>query len=119
MIDQSASGYFATLAELRWNVHATDLHGTVLSLDEGAKKAADLILCSQPFPMTTGTGACSSGWSSCRQPPGDLLRAINSSGQSENILRAVRRPAARGCEIIALSGFGPDNPRLLWQFPDW
>jgi len=41
---------------------------------------------------------------------GDLLLAISSSGQSENILRGVRTSLARGCQIITLSGFGADNP---------
>ena len=41
---------------------------------------------------------------------GDLLLAISSSGQSENILRAVQAASARGCRIITLSGLGTDNP---------
>jgi len=40
----------------------------------------------------------------------DLLVAISSSGQSENILRAARAAAGRGCQIITLSGFKADNP---------
>ncbi len=40
----------------------------------------------------------------------DLLVAISSSGQSENILQAVRAASARGCRIITLSGFNPENP---------
>ncbi len=48
---------------------------------------------------------------------GDLLFAISSSGQSENILGAVA--AARGAEVtvVTLSGFAPDNPlRALGDF---
>ena len=41
---------------------------------------------------------------------GDLLLAISSSGQSENILRAVRASVAQGCQVITLSGFSADNP---------
>ena len=41
---------------------------------------------------------------------GDLLLAISSSGQSENILRAVRASLAQGCQVITLSGFKADNP---------
>lgn len=45
---------------------------------------------------------------------GDLLVAVSSSGQSENILRAVRAALARGCHVITLSGFKTGNPlRLL------
>lgn len=40
----------------------------------------------------------------------DLLIAISSSGQSENILRAAKAAVARGCRAITLSGFKADNP---------
>lgn len=42
--------------------------------------------------------------------PGDLMLAISSSGQSENILRVVRASVAQKCQIITLSGFSADNP---------
>ncbi len=49
--------------------------------------------------------------------PGDLLIAISSSGRSENIVRAVGQAMASGLSLVALSGFGPDNP--LWNLgPD-
>jgi len=41
---------------------------------------------------------------------GDVLVAISSSGRSENILRAVEAARARGCLVITLSGFTPENP---------
>jgi len=41
---------------------------------------------------------------------GDLLVAISSSGQSENIRKAVEAISQRGGETITLSGFKPDNP---------
>ena len=41
---------------------------------------------------------------------GDVLVAISSSGQSENILRAVEAAKKRGCEVLTLSGFAADNP---------
>jgi D-sedoheptulose 7-phosphate isomerase len=41
---------------------------------------------------------------------GDLMVAISSSGQSDNILRAVRAAAGRGCRLITLSGFSAANP---------
>lgn len=41
---------------------------------------------------------------------GDLLIAISSSGQSENILRAVAAARGIGCRIMTFSGFQPDNP---------
>lgn len=41
---------------------------------------------------------------------GDLLLAISSSGQSENILRAVQASVARGCQVITLSGLSAANP---------
>jgi D-sedoheptulose 7-phosphate isomerase len=42
--------------------------------------------------------------------PGDLLIAISSSGRSENILRGVRAALNKGCAVITMSGFKPDNP---------
>ena len=41
--------------------------------------------------------------------PGDLLIAISSSGQSENILRAAQACREGGGQIITFSGFRPDN----------
>jgi len=41
---------------------------------------------------------------------GDVLVAISSSGQSENILRAVEAAKKKGCEVLTLSGFAADNP---------
>jgi len=39
----------------------------------------------------------------------DLLIAISSSGQSENILRATKVAVVKGCQIITLSGFNEEN----------
>ena len=40
---------------------------------------------------------------------GDLLVTVSSSGQSENIVRALVAGREKGCELITLSGFNPDN----------
>lgn len=40
---------------------------------------------------------------------GDLLIAISSSGNSENIVNAIYAAKERGAKIITLSGFSPDN----------
>lgn len=42
--------------------------------------------------------------------PGDVLLAISSSGQSENILRAARTGTERGLRVLTFSGFEADNP---------
>ncbi len=42
--------------------------------------------------------------------PGDLLIAISSSGQSQNILNGVEAARTRDCKVLTLSGFKPDNP---------
>jgi D-sedoheptulose 7-phosphate isomerase len=48
---------------------------------------------------------------------GDCLVAISSSGQSENILRAVEAGRERGCAVITFSGFSATNPlRRLGDF---
>jgi D-sedoheptulose 7-phosphate isomerase len=40
---------------------------------------------------------------------GDVLVAISSSGESDNILRGVRRARLKKCKIITLSGFSSHN----------
>jgi len=42
--------------------------------------------------------------------PGDLLIAISSSGRSANILNAAKAGRQKGCKVLTLSGFAPDNP---------
>lgn len=42
--------------------------------------------------------------------PGDLVIAISSSGQSPNILNAVRAAGTLGCRTVTFSGFTPTNP---------
>jgi D-sedoheptulose 7-phosphate isomerase len=42
--------------------------------------------------------------------PGDVLIAISSSGQSANILLGAQAARQKGCQVITLSGFKPDNP---------
>jgi len=41
--------------------------------------------------------------------PGDMLVAISSSGNSQNILNGVLAAKKRGCWVMTLSGFTPDN----------
>ncbi len=41
--------------------------------------------------------------------PGDVLIAISSSGKSENILRGSKAGLTKGCSLITMSGFTPDN----------
>jgi len=41
---------------------------------------------------------------------GDVLIAISSSGKSENILRGADAAKKKGCHVITMSGFKPDNP---------
>ncbi|SCA63548.1 Phosphoheptose isomerase [Chlamydiales bacterium SCGC AG-110-M15] len=40
----------------------------------------------------------------------DVLFAISSSGQSENILNGAKEAQKQGCYVITLSGFSPNNP---------
>lgn len=40
---------------------------------------------------------------------GDVLVAISSSGRSENIIRGAKAAGRKGCKIITLSGFSPEN----------
>jgi D-sedoheptulose 7-phosphate isomerase len=45
--------------------------------------------------------------------PGDLLIAISSSGQSENILQCAELCKDKEMKLVTLSGFAEDNP--LWS----
>jgi D-sedoheptulose 7-phosphate isomerase len=40
---------------------------------------------------------------------GDLLVAISSSGKSANILEGVDAAKSKGCRVVTMSGFKPDN----------
>ncbi len=42
--------------------------------------------------------------------PEDVLIAISSSGQSENVLRGVDAATKKGCKVITFSGFDKANP---------
>ncbi|MDD2626631.1 MAG: SIS domain-containing protein, partial [Candidatus Methanomethylophilus sp.] len=44
---------------------------------------------------------------------GDVLIAISGSGNSENVLRAVRYAKDQGCTIIAMTGYNGGKLRLL------
>ena len=41
--------------------------------------------------------------------PGDLMIAVSSSGNSENILKAAHSSAVKECDLITFSGFDTDN----------
>jgi D-sedoheptulose 7-phosphate isomerase len=41
---------------------------------------------------------------------GDIVVIISSSGQSPNVLNALRSARKRECRVFTLSGFNPDNP---------
>ena len=40
---------------------------------------------------------------------GDLLIAVSSSGQSQNIIKSVEAACDKGMQVITFSGFSPDN----------
>jgi D-sedoheptulose 7-phosphate isomerase len=40
---------------------------------------------------------------------GDLLIAVSSSGESENIVKAAATAKAKGCRIVTMTGFAPQN----------
>ena len=48
---------------------------------------------------------------------GDLLVAISSSGNSENIVRAIHSARKKQCEVLTLSGFDADN--RIHSLGDW
>lgn len=72
-----------------------------------------------PVILTATANDC--GWENVFAQPisihansDDLLIAISSSGESENILEGVKKARQLGCQIVSLSGFRPTNRlRLL------
>ncbi len=51
---------------------------------------------------------------------GDLLVAISSSGNSDNIVNAILAARSRGCRVLSMSGFGADNRlRKLGDYNVW
>lgn len=65
-----------------------------------------LITC---FANDYGYDHALSKWLEFSRLPDDLLVAISSSGESANILHAVRSHRNAGEEVITLSGFAPHN----------
>lgn len=52
--------------------------------------------------------------------PDDILIAVSSSGQSENILNAVRTMKNKGASVISLTGFDENNPlRKMGDYNYW
>ena len=52
--------------------------------------------------------------------PDDILIAVSSSGQSENILNAAKVMLEKGANVITLTGFESDNPlRKMGQYNYW
>ena len=153
IVNQSAASYFHEVSELLLSLQVTDQKGMVLSLDEGASRAVEMILSvgsASRRVMLIGNGGSAAIASHMQNDlcksvgvralvfyetplltalsndhgyervferavdlwadASDLLIAISSSGQSENILRAVQVAIARECQVITLSGFRTDNP---------
>ena len=67
---------------------------------------AALITC---FANDYGYESAMAEWINFSYQPGDILVAISSSGESDNIINAVNRHKTNGGLIITLSGFEPDN----------
>ena len=152
MDSKNITAYFHRLSDLFLHLEATDRHGAILPLGEGASKAVELILAVKEDSgkaMVIGNGgsvaiaehmqndlckavgvramaftdtplltamANDHGYECVFERPvqlwadtGDLLLAISSSGESENILRAVRASVGRGGQVITFSGFEADN----------
>lgn len=56
----------------------------------------------------------------CLANPADVLIAISSSGNSDNILRACNMMKKKGGKVITLSGFASENPlRTLGDINIW
>lgn len=67
---------------------------------------AALITC---FANDYGYENAMAEWLKIYMQEGDILIAISSSGNSANILNAVKVADSRGANVIGLSGFKPEN----------
>ena len=119
-------------------MEATDKLGVSLSLEEGAAQAIRMVLdvkLASRKVLLAGNGGSSAivshvqndlcksvreGYGSVFEwpiglwaEPGGLLITVSSSGQSENIVRALAAAKQHDCQMITFSGFNPDNSSRL------
>lgn len=150
MIADTLHAYFQSLVEVSRAIEITDGVGVALSVEEGARRAVDVVanvgsgkvmlignggssaiashvhndLCKSvgvramvftETPLLTATSNDESYSVAFERgvalwaDPADVLVAISSSGNSQNIIRAVRAATERRCRTITLSGFNPAN----------
>ena len=152
MLQNTVTEYIQELAASMLATEVTDRSGAVISLDQGAERAIEMLLgvkSASGKVMLAGNGGSAAivshiqndlckavgvrGLVFSEQPllmalandegygrvfeqpielwaePGDLVITVSSSGNSENIIRALQAANAKGCSVITFSGFNTNN----------
>jgi len=117
MINPGAVAYFHKPSEFQVATQVTTREELVLSLDDCASKAVEIrAMVSKEIPLLAALSN-DHGYECVFERPIELwadveevLLAFSSSGQSPDILRAVRASAVRECRTVTFSGVLPANP---------
>lgn len=86
--------------------HMMEDYGKIAGFKSYTFSDASLITC---YANDYGYENAMAEWLKLHMESDDVLVAISSSGNSKNIINAVHTAKAKGCDVIALSGFKSDN----------
>ncbi|MES2762457.1 MAG: SIS domain-containing protein [Bacteroidota bacterium] len=86
--------------------HMMEDYGKIAGYKSYAFSDASLITC---YANDFGYEHAIAEWLKLHMEGEDVLVAISSSGNSKNIINAVAEAKSKGCDVISLSGFKPDN----------
>jgi D-sedoheptulose 7-phosphate isomerase len=86
--------------------HMMEDYGKIAGYKTYAFSDASLITC---YANDYGYENAMSEWLKLHMESEDILVAISSSGNSKSIINAVNVAKAKGCDVLGLSGFKPDN----------
>src|ERR1700741_5097781 len=86
--------------------HMMEDYGKIAGYQSYAFSDASLITC---YANDYGYENAMAEWLKLHMEKGDVLVAISSSGNSKNILNGVSIAKDKGCDVIGLSGFKPEN----------
>lgn len=86
--------------------HMMEDYGKIAGYKSYTFSDAALITC---YANDYGYDHAMAEWLKLHMESEDILVAISSSGNSKNIINAVNEAKSKGCDVIALSGFKPDN----------
>jgi D-sedoheptulose 7-phosphate isomerase len=86
--------------------HMMEDYGKIAGYKSYTFSDAALITC---YANDYGYENAMAEWLKLHMESEDVLVAISSSGNSKNIINAVNEAKSKGCDVIVLSGFKPEN----------